>query len=82
MHSFGFEENMVLSVSKVLIAFPNHSNFGTERDTSDMHRIKSLDPQEICQFGLVSLSAPKLRRFEMERSILLRLLIHGNKDVL
>jgi len=44
-----------------------------------MHRIKSVDLQEIWQFGhnifVVSLSVPKLRGFEIERSILLRLLV-------
>jgi len=67
---------LVLSVSKVLIApiFPNNRNCETERDPSDMLRIKSPHLQEICQFDLsffvVSLSLPKLRRFEIDGAII------------
>ena len=72
---------IVLSVSKVFIAsiFYNHRNFETERDKADILKIKSLDLKEIYQFHLsvfvVTLSVPNIRRFEIERSILLRLLV-------
>jgi len=73
-HSF-IHIRVVPSVSKVLIApiFSNQLNFETEGDTSDMHRIKSLDPEKICQFGrsffVVSLSVTKLQRFEIVGAI-------------
>jgi len=59
-----------VAVSKVLTAliFSNSRNFETEGDTPEKHEIKSLDPEEIYQFGLsflvVSPSVSKLREFE------------------
>ena len=74
---------IVPSVSKVLIApvFSNYRNFETEGDTSDLHRIKSLDLREISHFGhsffVVYLSDLKLQMLEIVGaiSILLRLLV-------
>jgi len=73
LHSFLI--TAVLSVSKVLIVliFLNHRNFETEVDMPEKRGIKSLDPQEIWQcdlgFFVVSLSVPKLRRFQIDEAI-------------
>ena len=65
----------VLAVSNVLTAliFSNSRNSETEGDTPEKNEIKSIDPEEIYQFGLsflvVSPSVSKVREFEKIKAV-------------